>query len=126
MSASDVTAAAIPVESLAEWRGADVVDKDGDKLGKLDDVYYDAETDLPAFVTVKSGLLGKRLKLVALLGATAGRQHLRVIFSKVDLKSAPTIDPGVEITPEQEAETYKTYGIEYRPTATGARRLAKR
>ena len=126
MSASDVTTSAVPVESLAEWRGADVLDKDGDKLGKLDDVYYDAETDLPAFVTVKAGRIGKHLKLVALLGATAGREHLRVIFSKDDLKSAPTIDPGVEISAEQEAETYKTYGVEYRPTATGARRLARR
>src|SRR4051794_34665462 len=126
MSASDVTAANVPVESLAEWRGADVLDKEGDKLGKLDDVYYDAETDLPAFVTVKAGVFGKHLKLVPLAGATAGRAHVRVIFTKDDLKSAPKIDPGVEITSEQEAETYRTYGIEYQATATGARRLAKR
>src|SRR6185312_8424277 len=103
MSASDVTAANVPVESLAEWRGADVLDKDGDKLGKLDDVYYDAESDLPAFVTVKSGLLGKQLKLVPLVGATAGRAHLRVIFAKDDLKEAPSLDPDHELTSEQEA-----------------------
>ena len=40
--------------------------------------------DLPAFVTVKSGLLGKHLKLVPLTGASAGREHLRVIFAKDD------------------------------------------
>src|SRR3954452_12161675 len=125
MSAS-ATTAAVPVESLAEWRGADVLDKSSDKIGKLDDVYYDAESDLPAFVTVKSGLLGKHLKLVPLTGATAGREHLRVIFAKDDLKEAPSIDPGVEITTEQEADTYRAYGLEYAPTATGARRLAKR
>ena len=125
MSAS-VTAAAVPVESLAEWRGADVIDKAGDKLGKVDDVYYDAESDLPAFVTVKSGLLGKHLKLVPLTGASAGREHLRVIFAKDDLKEAPSLDPDQELTSEQEAATYRTYGIEYAPTASGARRLAKR
>jgi uncharacterized protein YrrD len=125
MSAS-VTAESIPVESLAEWRGADVIDKAGDKIGKLDDVYYDAESDLPAFVTIKAGIFGKHLKLVPLSGATAGRSHVRVIFTKDDLKEAPELDPGVEITTEQEAATYQAYGLEYVPTRTGARRLAKR
>src|SRR5947209_1746136 len=125
MSAS-ATAPVIPIETLSEWRGADVLDKDGTKLGKLDDVYYDAESDDPAFVSVKSGLIGRHLKLVPLTGATAGRSHVRVVLSRDALKGAPEIEPGTEITVDQEAETYPAYGLDYDRTATGARRLARR
>ena len=35
----------IPVENITDWRGQDVVDPDGEKLGKLEQVYFDGETD---------------------------------------------------------------------------------
>jgi hypothetical protein len=35
----------IPVENLGDWRGQEVVDPAGEKLGKLEEVYYDGETD---------------------------------------------------------------------------------
>jgi hypothetical protein len=41
--------------NIAEWRGTDFVDRDGDKIGKLEDVYVDVETDEPVFGTVKEG-----------------------------------------------------------------------
>jgi sporulation protein YlmC with PRC-barrel domain len=37
---------------LAEWHGRKLVDRDGEKTGKLEDVYVDVETDEPAFGTV--------------------------------------------------------------------------
>ena len=43
------------VRNLAEWRGKYLVDRDGDKIGKLEDVYVDVETDEPMFGTVKEG-----------------------------------------------------------------------
>ena len=43
------------VRNLAEWRGKSLVDRDGDKIGKLEDVYVDVETDEPMFGTVKEG-----------------------------------------------------------------------
>ena len=30
--------------NIAEWRGTDLVDRDGDKIGKLEDVYVDVES----------------------------------------------------------------------------------
>ena len=35
----------IPVENIMEWRGQEVVDPSGDKLGKLEEVYFDGESD---------------------------------------------------------------------------------
>ena len=37
----------IPVENITDWRGQDVLDVVGEKLGKLEEVYFDGETDLP-------------------------------------------------------------------------------
>ena len=62
----------IAVEDLKDWRGEDVLDPASDKLGKLDEIYYDVETDRPAFASVRSGTLSKHLTLVPLDGATVG------------------------------------------------------
>ncbi len=32
-------------ENLSEWRGKPLVDRDGEKLAKLEDVYVDTDTD---------------------------------------------------------------------------------
>ena len=41
---------------IREWRGHDVVDLDGHKIGELEAIYVDTSTDLPAFGTVKVGM----------------------------------------------------------------------
>ena len=41
---------------IREWRGRDVVDAEGHKIGELEAVYVDTSTDLPFFGTVKVGM----------------------------------------------------------------------
>jgi hypothetical protein len=115
----------IPIEDVTQWCGQDVLDPAGDKLGKLDQVFWDTEVDAPAFAAVKSGTFGKRLTLVSLAGATAGQSHLRVTVDKSRFKKAPSFDPDAELTAEDETAAYEHYGLEYRPAGMGARRLAK-
>lgn len=57
----DATATAIAIDDVKQWRGQDVVDEQGDKLGKLDEVYYDTETDRPAFAYSPAGDGARRL-----------------------------------------------------------------
>ena len=116
----------IPVENITDWRGQDVLDAVGEKLGKLEQVYFDGETDEPAFAAVKSGTLSKSLTLVPLARASVGRDYLRVNRAKGEFKKAPSFDTDVELTLDDEAETFRHYGLEYTPAGTGARRLAKR
>jgi PRC-barrel domain len=33
--------------AVAEWHGRMLIDRDGEKIGKLEDVYVDVETDEP-------------------------------------------------------------------------------
>jgi hypothetical protein len=119
------TTSSIAIEDIKAWRGQDILDAQGDKLGKLDEVYYDTETDAPAFGAVKSGVVGKHITLVPLVGATAGQSCIRVATEKKQFKDAPSIDTDAELTAEDEASSYRHFGLEYRPAGAGARRLAK-
>jgi sporulation protein YlmC with PRC-barrel domain len=116
----------IPVENIADWRGQEVVDRQGEKLGKLEEVYFDGETDEPAFAAVKSGLVNKSLTLVPLAGASVGHDYVRVDQAKSDVKKAPSFDTDAELSLNEEARVYRHYGLEYAPAGSGARRLAKR
>jgi hypothetical protein len=122
----DPRARLIQVEELADWQGRDVVDRQGEKLGKLDDVLYDGESDDPAFAAVLSGTLKKHLTYVPLVGASVGREYVRVRFPKGDLKQAPTFDPETQLTADDEASIYGFFGMDYAPTTQGGRRLARR
>jgi hypothetical protein len=116
----------IPVENIADWRGQDVLDPVGEKLGKLEEVYFDGETDAPVFAAVKSGLVSKSLTLVPLDKASVMRDFVRVRTDKGSFKKAPSYDTDHELSLDDEAATYGYYGMDYTPAGEGARRLAKR
>jgi hypothetical protein len=116
----------IAAENLADWRGQSVVDPDGEKIGSLEELFYDGETDTPAFIAVKSGLIGKHLTLVPLAGASVGRDYVRVAHSKASVKDAPNHDTDTELTVEDETTVYGYYGLSYATAGQGARRLARR
>ncbi len=68
---------------IREWRGHDLVDPEGHKIGELEAVYVDTSRDLPSFGTVKVGMPTKhRFVFVLLDHATVGPGYLRVCFGK--------------------------------------------
>jgi PRC-barrel domain len=125
-SSTSTPSGPVRVENVGDWRGKDVVDAGGDKLGKFEELYYDGETDAPAFVAVKSGLIGKHLTLVPVSGASVTPDALRVGFAKSQVKDAPSYDPETELSTDDEAGAYAYYSLPYSPAGDGARRLAKR
>lgn len=116
----------IPVEDITQWRGQDVIDPQTKKLGRLVEILYDTQTDTPAFGLVRSGHVGgRRGTLVPLNGASAGQDYLRVSVEKGAFKDAPSFDPQLELTAEDEARAYDYYGITYPRSDPSARVLAK-
>ena len=120
------TTPVIPVENLADWKGQDVVDRAGEKLGTLEHVMYDGEVDEPAFAAVKSGTLGKRLTYVPLTGSRVSRRYLKVAGSKAGFKDAPSFPTDAELTVEDEGRVYRYFKLDYSPLREGVRRLARR
>jgi uncharacterized protein YrrD len=115
-------------QNIAEWHGKDLVDRDGDKIGKLEDVYVDVETDEPMFGTVKEGLFARHLTFVPLRGITIGPDNLRIAASKEQVQDAPNIEMyGDELSQAGESALYHHYQFNYTPPSTeSGRRLARR
>jgi PRC-barrel domain len=111
---------------IREWRGHDVVDSAGHKIGTLESVYVDTGTDQAAFATVTVGLPTRhRLVFVPLLGATVGPGYLKVTYDKGLVKDAPSIDTDGVLPAADEEPIFKHYGLAYQPSAGGERRLGR-
>lgn len=114
-------------DDIRDWREHDVVDPDGDRIGRLEAIYVDTATDQPAVATVQIGIIGRhRLVFVPLDGATVGPSHVRVRYPKKQVKDAPSIEMDGELAAEDEPAVFEHYDLTYRPGAGGERRLARR
>ncbi|MFZ0377067.1 MAG: PRC-barrel domain-containing protein [Solirubrobacteraceae bacterium] len=113
---------------VADWHGKMLVDREGERIGKLEDVYVDVENDEPQFATVKEGLIGRHLTFVPLGGITVGPDDLQVPVTKEQVKSAPNIEQhGEELSQADESALYHHYELNYTPPNTeSGRRLARR
>jgi hypothetical protein len=112
---------------IREWRGHDVVDDAGHKIGTLESVYVDTGSDEPSFATVTVGLPTRhRLVFVPLNEATVGPGYLKVRYPRSQVKGSPSIDTDGELPAGDEEAVFKHYNFEYQPGAGGERRLARR
>ena len=91
--------------------GAAVHGSDGEKLGKVDAIYFDNTTEKPEWAAVKSGLFGSHVSLVPLAQGTWNDGALTVPFGKDALKTAPHHDPDTELSPADEDDLYRHYGM---------------
>jgi sporulation protein YlmC with PRC-barrel domain len=114
--------------SVAEWHGKLLIDSDGEKIGKLQDVYVDVETDEPQFATVKEGFISRHLTFVPLGGITVGPNELQVAVTKEQIESAPNIEQhGEELSQADESALYHHFELNYTPPdIESGRRLARR
>jgi uncharacterized protein (TIGR02271 family) len=95
------------------YAGYTVYDPDGDKIGKVDDLFVD-ENDQPEYIGVKMGLLGIRSTLIPwqMVEVREAESTLIVSADDAQVKDGPTFDDDKEITPEFESEVYSYYGLQ--------------
>jgi uncharacterized protein (TIGR02271 family) len=99
------------VTEAYEWRGRDVVSRDGEKIGSLEEVYLDAGSGQPEWATVNTGLFGMKQSFVPLAEASPKRGAVTVPYSKDEVKDAPSVDPDGELSTEEEQRLYAHYGL---------------
>jgi hypothetical protein len=101
-------------DDIRNWRGHNVVDDSGSKIGELEALYVDTRTDEYAFATVKIGLLSRqRLVFVPTAGATVGPSYLKVAFAKKLVRDAPSIDTDGELLAQDEPAVFRHYELPY-------------
>ena len=115
--------------TASAWLGKTLIDRNGQRIGKLQDIYVDVETDEPQFGTVKEGFPGRRhLTFVPLAGVKVGPDELKVTVDNDLVRSAPDLDlDGQEMSQADESALYHHFLMNYTPISNeSGRRLARR
>ena len=100
----------ITEQQLSAVIGSTAVGAHG-KLGTVGEVYLDDETGRPEWATVRTGMFGTKEAFVPLAQADLSGEDLRVPYDKDKVKNAPHIGTDGHLSPEEEAELYRYYGI---------------
>jgi uncharacterized protein (TIGR02271 family) len=103
----------MPITDPDALFGSTVMDANGAKLGKVEDIYFDNDTDKPEWAAVKSGFFGGHVSLIPLAEVTQTGSQLHAPYTKEQVKAAPHHDPGEELSVDDEAELFTYYGVSY-------------
>ncbi|TFV91795.1 DUF2382 domain-containing protein [Blastococcus sp. CT_GayMR20] len=101
----------IGTDTISRVIGQDVYDESGEKIGSAAEVYLDDETGQPEWVTVRTGLFGTKESFVPIRNADLTNDGVRVPVSKARVKDAPKIDTDGHLSPQEEQELYRYYGM---------------
>src|SRR5947208_5149598 len=100
------------VKRAQDLIGSDVYDREGDKIGRVGNVYVDDATHQPEWVTVRTGLFGTKESFVPLEGACASEDGISVGVSRDKVKDSPRVDTEHGHLSDQEGQSlYSYYGI---------------
>jgi uncharacterized protein (TIGR02271 family) len=96
-----------------DFRGRTVVDRDGQKIGKVDDLYLDREGGRPEWALVNTGLFGTKKTFVPLRGASPTGEDVQLPIAKDQVKDAPSIEADEELSEAEERRLFEHYGVPY-------------
>jgi hypothetical protein len=106
-------AAGPSLTSTLEWVGLTAVDTDGEKVGKVADVYVVADTDSPEWLSVTTGLAGTRVSFVPIAGARRNGDDVVLAWPKDRIEGSPDADEQGELTVAEESALFAHYGLPY-------------
>jgi len=96
-----------------ECIGEDLIGSDGERIGKIQEIYMDEQTNQPEWFAVKTGLFGNSLSFVPLSEANWTEEGITVRFSKSQVKDAPRAEADGRLSEDEEASLYDHYGMQY-------------
>jgi uncharacterized protein (TIGR02271 family) len=96
-----------------DWQGRTLTDRNGDKIGTIDSLYVDNQTDKPEWALVNSGLFSSKASFVPLAGASPRGDDVMADVEVQQVKDSPKMSSGDELSEQEEAELFRHYGIEY-------------
>ena len=102
-----------------DWEGRPLLDRDGDRIGTIEEIYLVEDTGRPEWALVKLGRLGSRARLVPLAGADPVAEGIRSAYEKAVVTGAPRIDTDDEPSEDEVAAVYRHYGIAYGDDGNG-------
>ncbi len=94
--------------------GAEVMDSDGNPIGKVDGVWVDDATNALEFVSIKTGKLMGKTHIIPVTQARmdSGGGTITVPYTQSQVKDAPSFDSDAELSPQDEDQVYSYYGVD--------------
>src|SRR4051794_1911535 len=94
--------------------GSTAYSTNGEKIGKIGQLFLDDETQRPEFITVNTGLFGTNETFIPVAEAELSGDRLTVPFDKDKVKDAPNVGAdGGHLDPNEERRLYEYYGLSY-------------
>ncbi|GAA1281938.1 PRC-barrel domain-containing protein [Streptomyces aureus] len=103
-----------PVQTDVDPRnliGRKAFDRNGAKIGTVDEVYLDDATGVPEWAAIRTGLFS-RDAFVPLEPSELVEGTLRIPFERSLIRDAPDFGVGRHLSPEQELQLYHHYGLD--------------
>jgi len=101
----------ISSNDLAGLAGATMHGADGQKIGKIVDVYESTQAEDGTFVTVHTGMFGGHASFVPLAQASLQDKDVVVPYDKNLVKDAPRVQADQDLTSEEEDRLYQHYNL---------------
>jgi sporulation protein YlmC with PRC-barrel domain len=106
--------------SAPDWEGQTIVDRGGEKIGTIEEIFLVEETGRPEWALVKLGRLKGRTTLVPLARAHPVKKGVEVDVEKGVVGEAPEVTSDDELGEDQVAALYRHYGIDLSAASGGA------
>jgi uncharacterized protein (TIGR02271 family) len=101
----------ISQDQVQQIIGTTAYDSNGDKIGKVGQVYFDDVSGEPEWATVNTGLLGTSESFVPIRDAEFSGDRLVVHHDKNKVKDAPNVGDDGHLSPEEERTLYAHYDV---------------
>lgn len=95
------------------WHGRTMIGSDGEKIGKITEIYDDPQTGKPEWATVSSGLFGTKSNFVPLAGASPAGEDVRARVTKDQVKDAPGVEDDGALSEAEERRLFEHYNVPY-------------
>jgi uncharacterized protein (TIGR02271 family) len=106
-------------QEILRCRGEDLLGRDGEKIGQIEEIYLDTDTGQPEWALVNTGLFGTKSTFVPIRAASHEDDGMRVPYDKAKVKDAPSIDPDAQLSQREEADLYRHYSLDYSVPGSG-------
>jgi uncharacterized protein (TIGR02271 family) len=113
------------IDAVRGWRGMTMVDRDGDRIGTIEDIYADDRTGEPEWALVNTGLFGTRSTFVPLAQASQHAGEVQVPYEKQLVKDAPGVEADQHLSETEERQLWRHYGLDYQAGDQPADRTAE-
>jgi hypothetical protein len=97
------------LDTLLAWRGRTVLDRKGETIGKLGDLYLDEATDRPEYAGVRTGLFGRHESIVPLAEIQERDGDLVLPYDAELVRDAPNLEPDASLDEGEQERLARHY-----------------